>query len=239
MLDLQLEAVADAVGAILAQQRREWSLEHAVFVAEHKAMLADLRRENAELQAALKAAAEEQKALAGAAIANLKDGEPGEPGEKGEPGPPGESIAGPPGEKGDAGEPGAPGERGEPGEAITGPPGEQGPPGPPGAAGEPGAEGPPGPPGQDGKSMDAGEVAEIVRLAFSDIKMPEIAAPDDVAPMIGKAIALLSESPPVPEWKVQPQPIVVVAPERRTTSKKITTERVDGNLVAHVVESEE
>lgn len=174
MLELQLDAFADAAGSILAQQRREWSLEHAVFVAEHKAMLADLRRENAELQAALKAGAEEQKALVVSAIANVKDGEPGPPGE-----------------------------RGEPGEAITGPPGEQGHPGPPGAAGEPGAEGPAGPPGQDGKSVDATEIAEIVRLAFGDIKMPEIAAPDDVAPTIGKAIALLSESSPVPEWKAQ------------------------------------
>lgn len=125
MLDLQLEAVADAVGAILAQQRREWSLEHAAFMAEQRALIADLRRENAELLAALKAAADEQRARVDEAIANIKPGEPGLPG------PPGESIVGPPGEKGDPGEsiegpPGPKGDKGDPGESIAGPQGERG-----------------------------------------------------------------------------------------------------------------
>lgn len=139
------------------------------------------------------------------------------------------------GEAGEQGPPGPPGLPAEPGEAIPGPPGEQGPPGQPGAAGE---QGPAGPPGQDG-SIDAAEVAEIVRLAFGDIKMPEIAAPDDVAPTIGKAIALLAEAPPVPEWKTAPQPVVVNIPPAhpRRTSKIITTSRdTEGNLVARVVE---
>lgn len=111
MLDLQLEAFADAAGAILAQQRREWALERAAFMAEQRALVADLRRENAELHAALKAVADEQVARVDAALANVKDGEPGPPGPAG---PAGESIVGPQGEKG------------EPGESIEGPPGPKG-----------------------------------------------------------------------------------------------------------------
>lgn len=157
MLDLQLEAFADAAGAILAQQRREWSLEHAAFVAEHKALLADLRRENAELQAALKAIADESIREVAAAIAGIKNGEPGPPGPAG---PMGESIVGPQGEKG------------EPGESIEGPAGPPGLPGLPGA----GSVGPQGERGigiasivreggrlsfelEDGRVFDAGDIA--------------------------------------------------------------------------------
>lgn len=74
MPDLQLEAFADAFGAVLAQQRREWSLEHVAFVAEHRAMLADLRRENAELRAELQASADAQRERVEIALAALKDG---------------------------------------------------------------------------------------------------------------------------------------------------------------------
>lgn len=107
MLELQLEAVADAVGAILAQQRREWSLEHAAFIAEQRAMIADLRRENAELRAELRAAADEQAARVTAALTALKGGEPGE---KGDVGP--EGAAGRDGRDGLPGVPGAGGEKG-------------------------------------------------------------------------------------------------------------------------------
>lgn len=174
MLDLQLEAVADAVGAILAQQRREWSLEHAAFVAEHKAALADLRRENAELLAALKAAADEQRARVDAALAGVKDGEPGPPGP---PGPKGESIVGPQGEKGDPGEsiegqPGAKGDKGDPGESVAGPQGEkgdpgesiEGPAGPKGDKGDPG-DSIPGPQGERGIGI-AAVVRDGMRLSF-------------------------------------------------------------------------
>jgi hypothetical protein len=63
-------------------------------------------------------------------------------------------------------------------------------------------DGEPGPPGQDGKSIDATDVADIVQRAFAEIRIPAIAAPDDVAPVIGKAIALLAEAPPLPGWSV-------------------------------------
>lgn len=157
MLELQLEAFADAAGAILAQQRREWALEHAAFVAEHKAALAELRRENAELLTALKALADEQRGRVDDAIANIKPGEQGPPGLPGEAG-----QAGPQGGKGDRGEPG-----------VDGAPGEQGPVGP---AGETGLPGPQGERGvgiasivreggrlqfelEDGRTFDAGDIA--------------------------------------------------------------------------------
>jgi hypothetical protein len=85
-------------------------------------------------------------------------------------------------------------------------------------------DGEPGPPGQDGKSIDTAEIADIVRLAFGDIKMPEIAAPDDVAPTIGKAIALLAESPPVPEWKAQPQPMIITVPPHERCARNAASE---------------
>lgn len=96
MHDLQLEAFADAIGSVIAQQRREWALEHAAFVAEQRAALAELRRENAELLAALKAVADEQIARVATAVASIEAGPPGPPGEsiQGEPGQPGERGVG-------------------------------------------------------------------------------------------------------------------------------------------------
>ena len=195
MLDLQLEAVADAVGAILAQQRREWQLEHAAFMAETRAMMADLRRENAELRAELKAAADQQ-------LAGLKDGEAGPqgpPGERGETGPPGPrgigiaaivrdggrlvfelederafdigDISGPAGEKG------APGSEGPAGR--DGRDGLPGVPGVPGTAGERGLDGKDGRDGIDGKDglgfddleiLHDGERAFTFRLARDGIE---------------------------------------------------------------------
>jgi integrin beta 3 len=169
MPELQLEAFADAAGAILAQQRREWSLEHAAFVAEHRAMLAELRRENAELLAALKVFADEQIGRVSSAIAAMPEaqvGPQGTPGERGEPGPPGERGIGiaaiertgarlsfelEDGRVFDAGD--VPrGEKGEPGqEGAVGRDGRDGLPGLPGAPGERAIDGKDGRDGIDGK----------------------------------------------------------------------------------------
>jgi hypothetical protein len=185
MLDLQLEAIADAVGAILAQQRREWQLEHAAFIAEHKAMLADLRRENAELQAALRAAADEQAAQVARAIEALPN-IPGPEGPAGQPGQPGErgiGIAAITREAGrllveledgrtfDLGD--VIGERGDKGEAgPEGPPGRDGRdglPGVPGANGERGLDGKDGRngiDGQDGLGFDDFDIAHDGERGF-------------------------------------------------------------------------
>lgn len=119
---------------------------------------------------------------------------------------------GPPGPPGPAGERG---EMGLPGDTIQGPPGEQGPPGPAGAPGEPGAPGDP---------------AEQV----------ELAAPDYLVPVLGRALALLNEAPSLPESKAVPPSITlnVLAPGG-VRRKTITTQRdADGNLTAEVVEDE-
>lgn len=116
---------------------------------------------------------------------------------------------------GQPGAPGPPGERGEPGDAIAGPPGEQGPPGPAGAPGEPGVPGAP---------------AEQV----------ELAAPDYLVPVLGRALALLNEAPSLPESKAAPPSITLnmLAPGG-VRRKTITTQRdADGNLTAEVVEDE-
>jgi hypothetical protein len=148
---------AEALGRILADERREWQRERELVVAEHRRVIAEIKLELFEAVAAK--------------LAEVKDGEPGPPGERGEPGPPGgigergepgepgpaglQGARGEPGERGEPGspgEPGPPGERGEPGEAIEGPPGARGEPGERGEAiqgpsGPPGEKGVPGPPG--------------------------------------------------------------------------------------------
>lgn len=116
------EGWADALGRILADERREWQRERDLAVAELRAEIATLSLRITD--------------LVNERLAKVKDGEPGPPGppgppgEAGERGEPGVGITGPAGEKGIPGPPGGLGERGERGEA--GPAGERGPEGAPG-----------------------------------------------------------------------------------------------------------
>jgi hypothetical protein len=122
LLDLLPDALADALGSVVAEQDRVWSREFARAVAEKDALLADLRRENAELQAVLKARADEQFARIELALSAVKDGEQGP---RGEPGPKGDQ--GDSGEKGDQGPRGDPGPKGDAGDlGPTGGPGVKG-----------------------------------------------------------------------------------------------------------------
>ena len=85
-----------------------------------------------------------------------------------------------------------------------GPAGEQGPPGPPGAAGEPG------PPGET----------------------PPLHAPDDVALMIGKAIAMLEEPPPA--TTAAPAPVINVTvppPLARTERTRVVKHDDKGRIL--------
>lgn len=106
------EALRNALGQVVAEQRREWRRERELIEAQAREMVAELRARIVELEAKLTAKID-------ARLAELKDGAPGEPGPIGPPGP--------------AGEPGPQGERGEPGPA-----GAQGPQGERGADGAPG-----------------------------------------------------------------------------------------------------
>lgn len=105
---------------------------------------------------------------------------------------------------GPPGPPGARGERGEPGEGIMGPAGEQGPPGPPGAPGE---RGPPG-------------------------ETPPLHAPEDVALMIGRAIAMLEEPPPA--TTAAPAPVINVTvppPIARTERTRVVKHDDKGRIL--------
>ena len=112
------------------------------------------------------------------------------------------------------GEPGPPGERGEqglPGEAIAGPAGEQG------------IQGSPGPPGEPGPPGPGAELAH---------------APDDLVPLIGRAIALLNEAGPI---EARAPGIVINMPAAPSARQKTITTRRDeaGNLIAEVTEGGE
>src|SRR5690606_38472596 len=157
------DALGQALGQILADQRKEWERERERIEADARAALAELRAQNAELRtqnAELKALADAQIQRIDAALANVKDGRDGKDGE--------------PGPKGDPGEPGPPGADGRDGkdaevdyerieafieEKIAAlPPPERGEPGPKGDRGEKGEKGDPGPPGKDAADIIGGFV---------------------------------------------------------------------------------
>ncbi len=123
------DAFTQALGKVLATERREWQRERELATAEHRRIVAELQAEVAAAKLQLHQALAEK-------LASLRDGSQGPPGERGERGEAGEAIEGPPGVQGIPGPPGAPGEAGARGE--PGPIGETGPVGPPGEAGPPG-----------------------------------------------------------------------------------------------------
>lgn len=164
--DSTLDGWADALGRVLADQRREWDRERALAIAEVRAEVAALTLRVHELVAER--------------LAAVKDGEPGPVGERG-----------PQGSAGERGEQGEPGERG--------------------ADGSPGIEGPPGPPGASA----------------------ELQAPDDVAEMIGRAVQMLVEAPPL-QHAQPPGPVVnvtVPAPVRSVERTRVTKHDDKGRIL--------
>jgi hypothetical protein len=166
--DVLPDALRDALGQVIANERREWRRERELIqegaakeIAQLRATIVEMRAEFKEhLDTVFKAI----HARVDARLSELKDGRDGKDGiqgpqgEKGEPGI-AVSIKGDPGERGEPGQPGEQGERGlqgdrgEPGiaESIKGDPGDPGERGEPGATGErgaPGERGPEGPPGR-------------------------------------------------------------------------------------------
>jgi hypothetical protein len=124
---------ADALGRVLADERREWQRERELVVAEHRRALAEFKLEVIEaVRAKLAEVRNGEPGLIGERGPQGERGEPGEPGERGERG-----VAGQDGAVGPVGARGEPGERGEGVPGIPGPPGERGAPGPPGAFSEP------------------------------------------------------------------------------------------------------
>src|SRR5215207_6720584 len=110
------EALRDALGAVIANERREWRRERELIQAQAAQDLSELRARVIELEVKLDRRVDDR-------LATVKDGRDGEPGasgalgERGEVGPPGPpGPIGPIGPIGDRGEPGAAGMDGLPGE---------------------------------------------------------------------------------------------------------------------------
>jgi hypothetical protein len=163
-IDSARDGWADALGLVLADQRREWDRERDRAIAECRAEIAALMLRVHER------------------MATVKDGERGPAGE--------------PGPQGRAGERGEQGERGEVGD--IGPEGQQGIPGPPGASAEP-------------------------------------YAPDDVAPLISRAIAMIAESPAI----AAPQPAapvvnVTIPPAVRSVERTRVTKHDDKGRILEI-----
>ena len=140
------DAIADALGRVVADCRKDFSRDLTALAAEQRAQLAELRlstdgimRDFEERTLAIFARVEERMAT----VRDGRDGEPGPPGSSGAAGPPG-----PPGERGE------PGPQGEPG--LSGAAGERGLPGDQGSPGEAGPQGLPGTPGPRGERGDDG-----------------------------------------------------------------------------------
>ena len=167
------DGLREALGQVIADQRREWRREREVIEAQSGQLIAELRAEVVGLRAQIVEMQAELRAKIDARLAELKDGVPGERGPQGEVGPAG--PAGPQGAQGEIGprgDQGAPGERGEIGpqgergiDGATGPQGDvgergetgaEGPAGRDGAAGETGPQGPAGPQGERGEAGAAG-----------------------------------------------------------------------------------
>lgn len=154
------DGLREALGQVIADQRREWRREREVIEAQSGQLIAELRAEVVGLRAQIVEMQAELRAKIDARLAELKDGVPGERGPQGEVGPAG--PAGPQGAQGEIGprgDQGAPGERGE-----IGPQGERGidgATGPQGDVGERGATGPQGPAGERGEQGPVGERGEI------------------------------------------------------------------------------
>lgn len=124
------EALADALGGVLADARRQWQHERELVDAYVERRLAELDAKAAEWRLHLRDTLDGH-------LAKIEPGPIGRPGDRGEIGPRGE--AGLRGDRGHRGRPGKRGERGEPGAA-----GPQGLAGERGACGERGEAGPPG-----------------------------------------------------------------------------------------------
>lgn len=117
------DALREALGQVIANERREWRRERELIESQSKEIIAELRACVVELESNVR----EQLATRLAAVHDGKPGEDGPPGPKGEPGESIKGEKGDPGERGTDGTDGLRGEKGEPGD--RGDRGERGEPG--------------------------------------------------------------------------------------------------------------
>lgn len=141
-------SLREALGQVIANERREWRRERELIEAQSRETIAELRAKIIELEQECRHAIADR-------LSSLKDGEPGRDGTNGIDGKDGrdgtngkdgadgrDGKDGEPGAQGERGERGLPGEKGDTGE--RGEPGIQGERGEPGLQGERGLEGAPG-----------------------------------------------------------------------------------------------
>jgi len=169
--DLLPDALAEALGHVVAEVQRDFEKAEAVRAAEARAFFAELKSQVADFFAAQERRVTERLASLRDGV-DGKDGEPGLPGadgkagvdgKKGETGPQGEQ--GPTGPQGKDGQPGPQGEKGDQG--LQGVPGPEGPIGPQGA---PGIDGKDGAAGLDGRGISDAIIDSEGRivLTFTD-----------------------------------------------------------------------
>lgn len=143
------DALRDALGQVIANERREWRRERELIQAQAAHEIAELKARVIELETTINRKVDDR-------LAAVKDGRDGVDGLAGGPGPQGE--AGPIGPAGEQGVQGDKGERGEVGEkGETGDKGSQGERGETGAPGERGADGINGAPGEKGEAGPQGD----------------------------------------------------------------------------------
>jgi len=144
------DALRDALGQIIAAERREWRRDREIVEAHHRAELAEARASyEARIAEFCAETAARVDAMVAERLATLKDGRDGVDGAPGKDGVPGrdgvDGKDGAPGKDGRDGVDGAPGKDGAPGrDGIDGKDGRDGADGAPGSDGERGPEGPPG-----------------------------------------------------------------------------------------------
>jgi hypothetical protein len=202
------DALADALGRVVADLRREWRGEVERVSMEGRLIIAELKAEIFTLTSRLKEGADQQVARVAEAIAGIRDGAPG--------------PVGPPGE---------PGERGEPGsEGLPGPQGA------PGVEGAPGPVGPPGdiPTAEEVALAVQDAVAASLMLPRHNDCVPDDLAEtvSRAVRVLAESPTQAAATPPSIVLNISG------GPERRRASKTITTRRDEaGNLIADVVEA--
>lgn len=256
------EGLREALGQVIANERREWRRERELIQAQAGETIANLRITIVQLENEVRSSISER-------LASLKDGKDGLPGENGRDGLSGQDgkdgAAGSAGQDGTSGLDGVNGKDADPvliasmvkeafaalpvpqdgRDGVDGLNGKDGEPGKSGADGAPGIiagrDGRDGMPGFNGKDGEPGLSGKDGLNGLDGSSGEPAFAPDDTAERVSKAIAMLAETPVVGGIKEPPMVLNInSAPERPRKMKKTITTRRDGggNLIADVVEQE-
>lgn len=204
------DALREALGQVIADQRREWRRELEVIEAQSRQVIAELRVQIVELHAEMRAKVE-------ARLAEIRDGAPGEPGPQGERGETG--PASPAGERGERGEAGPQGERGDPGQ--DGALGERGEAGPQGERGDLGTPGPAGERGDAGLPGERGVEGPAGKLPIVEKWEDRVHRETDVVTHAGavyQALRDTGKTPPHDDWRC----IVPAARDGRSINARST-----------------